>query len=147
MIQERGELVAQAVIGSGGRLGLARLTGQAGGKLQGAANIGQAHVFEIHFIQALEIALGHVEDGLGEQELALAKGLLAVGGLKLLRLARLDELFGGEGAVAVEATAPVELAGPGFNGAQGDAAGARDGGIAPRRTELELGAEGCKGPG
>ena len=147
LIEEGGELVAQGMIRS--RFGFTSLLGEAGGEFQGPTGVGKAHLFEIRLIQALEIAFGNVEDGLGEEELAFAKGAGAGGGSE--EIARRDDalglggLFGAAGGVGADPGAPVEIDGPALDGAEGDAGLAGDGGVAPARAEFKIGTKGGEG--
>lgn len=138
-------MVAKAGIGGSGRGGIAGRTDEPRGKLEGAADLGQADAFEIHVVQPFEVAFGEADDGLGEDELAFPQRLLLDGGLPQSGIPNLDEQVGALSGAGGEAFAPVELDGPALDGAHGDAGLARDGGIAAVRAEFEVGAEGLKG--
>ena len=139
-------MIAKAVIRHG-RSGFPGLIDQAGSKLQGAAGVGKADVFEIHVLQTFEIAFGNVEDGLGEDELAFAKVLLPGDGPQEFRVARLDKLFRAAGGVGLKAAAPIKLNRPAFDGDEGGADLADNGGVAAAWAEFEVSAEGREGAG
>jgi hypothetical protein len=104
-------------------------------------------VFEIQIVEAFEVTLGDIEDGLGEDELTFAPCLLAPCGLQPFGLLSVKELFASLGDAGVEAAAPVELEGPAFNGDEGSADLTGNGGVAAAGPELEVGAAGLKGAG
>ena len=149
LIEQSGKLITQAVILVGRRVGFAERFAELGGKGESLAGVGEAELVQIVLIHALDIAFGDVEDGFGEGELAVAKGPGAGGGIEEIGAMQgafgLGGLFGGAGVVGLNATAPVEVAGPAFDGALGGtdfSGGSRQ---ATARAELEIGAEGGEG--
>ena len=150
LIQQGREMIAQALIGNGAGAGFTSLTGESRGDVHSLANVGETHLIEVVVIHVFELAFGDVEDGLGQRELAVAKGLGAGGGIqKDLALHGgfgLDELLRGAGGMGFDASAPIEIIGPAFDGAQARADFAAGGGITTTGAEFQIRAEGFKGP-
>jgi len=152
LIEQPGELIAQVARRGGGGVGFGTsgcLLAQPGGDFQGLAGIGEAHLVEVAIFQAIEIAFGGIEDGLGEGVLTRAEGLGASGGIE--EGFATDEGFGFSvllrtvSGLGLEATAPIEVGSPPFDGAQGDADLSGGGGEAALGAQLQVSTEGLEG--
>ena len=74
LVEQRGELIAQAAGRRGGIVGFptrGRL-GETRGDGQRLAGIGKAHLVQVVILQAFEMPFGGVEDGFGQGVLAVA---------------------------------------------------------------------------
>ena len=117
-----------------------------GSDFQGFAGVGKAHQVEVVTVHVFEITLGSVEEGFGQVVLTVAQGFGA--GSRIEEFFTLHGAFGfgillrpASGA-GFDATPPIEVMGPAFDGAQGGADFSADGRIAAPGTEFEVGAEG-----
>lgn len=153
LIEQRRELVTQRV--GAGRfrrdLTTGNLSAETGGDVQGLARLAKIHLIEVVLIQALEVTLRGQEQPLGDGILAIAEGLLAPGGIQaFLALGGRPhgrKLFGLPGHKVPDAPAPVEIGGPAFDGAEGDADPLPDGVAPAGRAEFEVNPEGLEGAG
>jgi len=133
----------------GGVVAAERLPGDAGGDLEGAGDLAEGHFFHFLVAETFEEA----QDG-GEESLTGGPFLLPVIAGAAGPLLGLLEVEGGlglgvglkqAGNVGVQAVAPLEFAGPFFDGGRVLAEGIGDGGQGAGLAELEVGEEGGEG--
>ena len=151
LVEQGGKMVAQGATISGSRVVCiaGNLAAKTGRDFEGFAGVGKAHLVRVARIHVFEVALGGIEEGFGQDVLAVAKGPGAGGGIeKLLALdgaGGFGVLLGEVSGVVFDAASPIEVTGPAFDGAEGGADFSADGDVAALGAELEVGAEGFEG--
>jgi len=150
LIEQGGELLLQAASWNGGvgRAG-GGLVSEPGSDFQSFASVGEAELVQVVRVHIFEKVLGGIEEGFGQDVLAVAEGFGAGRGIEAVFAiddtfdfgSLLDEL----GGAGFDAAAPIEITGPAFDGAEGDADFAADGSVTTTGTELPVRAEGFEG--
>jgi hypothetical protein len=125
LVKEGFELVAEGAVRRFLAGAIGGLLSQTGGDFQGPAGVSKTHPVEVVPVQVFEIALGGVEDGLGQEKLAVAEYFGAGGRIEEFLAAHgvfgFEVALGALGGASLDPTAPIEVAGPAFDGAQGGA--------------------------